>query len=493
MPKILFINPNRWGRGITALWIPSHGALLKKNGHTIKLFDSTFYKCWAENETQYNTDNNQYKPTQYENVIKYNYNNIFIDLQKTLDEYNPHIIFGSAISSHIHGEGEYVNIQYYNELLSKINSGALKIAGGIQPTAKPEIMFDKFPNIDLFIRGESEFTLLQLINMIDNKEDYSKLPGLLFQDNEEVIINPRQPILNNLDELGHYDYSFFDKQVFMRPYNGEIVNAVDYEISRGCIYTCEYCVETVIQKYYGFTDHSGKGILKNAKSYLRNKTAKHIFNELKTLYNEYDIQLIRCQDTNFLSINKSVLSELAEMIERTKMNIMLYIETRPEGINERSVKLLKKLKVDGVGMGIELSSQDFREEKLKRFADQKKIIKAFDLLKKNDIKRTAYNIIGLPEENEEDIIDTIKLNIKLNPNNITVAFYSPYIGTAQEMKANALSYFQDYESDVDGQLRTLNRSEKISSKTLQFYKKYFVYFVVNGLRDLDKLKNQNDV
>ena len=28
-------------------------------------------------------------------------------------------------------------------------------------------------------------------------------------------------------------------------------------------------------------------------------------------------------------------------------------------------------------MGIELASQDFREDKLNRFADQKKIIKAF--------------------------------------------------------------------------------------------------------------------
>ena len=66
------------------------------------------------------------------------------------------------------------------------------------------------------------------------------------------------------------------------------------------------------------------------------------------------------------------------MIHKSNLNIILYIETRPEGINESSIKLLKKLKVDGVGMGIEISTQDFREEKLKRFADQKKIIKALD-------------------------------------------------------------------------------------------------------------------
>jgi len=490
MSRILFINPNRWGRGITTIWIPAHAALLKTNGHIVKLFDSTFYKYWKQNEIQYNTENMQYQPTSYNNLIKYNTNDIFLDLQKTVDRYKPDIIFGSAISSHIHGEGEYVNIQYYDELLSKISTNALRIAGGLQPTAKPEIMFDKFPMIDLFIRGESEFTLLQILNIVNNKGNYLKLPGLVFKKNGEVKINPPQPILNNMDNLGYYDYSLFEEQVFIRPYNGEIVKAVDYELSRGCIYTCEYCVETVIQKYYGFEISSSRGVLKHAHTYLRNKTAKHIFHELRILNKKYNINLIRCQDTNFLTINTKVLSELAELLDKSNLTLFLYIETRPEGINTSMVKLLKKLKVDGVGMGIELASQDFREEKLSRFANQKKILKAFELLKVNGIKRTAYNIIGLPEEKEKDIIDTIKFNIRLNPNNVTVAFYSPYIGTAQEKKANDLSYFKDYESNVDGQLRTLNRSLIISNKTLQFYKKYFAYFVKNGLMDLNKLKKQ---
>ena len=30
MAKILFINPNKWGRGITPIWVASHSGLLKK-------------------------------------------------------------------------------------------------------------------------------------------------------------------------------------------------------------------------------------------------------------------------------------------------------------------------------------------------------------------------------------------------------------------------------------------------------------------------------
>jgi radical SAM superfamily enzyme YgiQ (UPF0313 family) len=493
MSKILFVNPNKWGRGITAIWIPSHTALLINNGHVVKLFDSTFYLNWTENETKFNTNNMQYKVTDYEQVIKYKDNDIYHDLQKTIDEFNPDIIFGSAISSHIHGEGEYVNIQYFDQLIAGVNTNAIILTGGLQPTAKPEIMFDKFTNIGLFICGESEFVLLQIADNLRTGKNYFDIPGVISLDKGEVKLNQPQEILKDMDKIGYYDYSLFDEQVFIRPYNGKLVKAVDYELSRGCIYACDYCVETIIQKYYGFEEISSKGVLKNSRSYIRSKSANHIFEELLKLNKEYGIKLIRCQDTNFLTINKNVLLELAEIMNESDLDIMLYIETRPEGINERTIKLLKKLKVDGIGMGIELASQNFREEKLNRFADQKRIIKAFELLKKNDIKRTAYNIIGLPEEEEDDIIETINFNSELDPDNITVAFYSPYIGTSQEIKAKNLSYFNDYENSIDGQLRTLNRSKTVPSELLEFYKKYFVYFVRNGLDELDKMKDEYSI
>ena len=46
--KILLLNPNKWGRGITPIWIASHSSILKKNGFDVKLFDCTFYKDWSD-------------------------------------------------------------------------------------------------------------------------------------------------------------------------------------------------------------------------------------------------------------------------------------------------------------------------------------------------------------------------------------------------------------------------------------------------------------
>ena len=43
------------------------------------------------------------------------------------------------------------------------------------------------------------------------------------------------------------------------------------------------------------------------------KVCKKIYNELKSYIEKYKINFVRCQDTNFLTINKKVLKELEEI------------------------------------------------------------------------------------------------------------------------------------------------------------------------------------
>ena len=173
------------------------------------------------------------------------------------------------------------------------------------------------------------------------------------------------------------------------------------------------------------------------------------------------------------------------MIIDKPLNLKLYIETRPEGINRETVKLIKNLGVDGVGMGIELSGQEFRENNLNRFSDQAKIIEAFKILRENGIKRTSYNIIGLPNQDEQSILNTIEFNKLIQPDNVTVAFYSPYLGTNEQRKSVKLEYFQSYEKDVDGQLRSLTVNNLINRDKLNYYKKNFKNLIFN-----EKLKQK---
>lgn len=479
MSKILLINPNKWGRGITHIWIASHSGVLKRSGHEVELFDSTFYEEWTDNEVEFATSTGMFKPSDYRNFIKFNKSKIKSDLQKKIDNFKPDIIFWSALSSHIHSEGEYVNIQNGYELLDNIETyKALKITGGLQATAAPDYILQKFNKIDYLIMGESEMVLSEICSNIHNASKLENVDGLAYLRNKKIHKNKKQGILKNLDTISPYDYDIFDDQVFFRPYNGQVLRAVDFELSRGCIYSCAYCVETIIQNYYGFGDYSKKtGAIKNFKSYLRHKSASTIINELLYLNKEKNIKFIRCQDTNFLTNDRETLDELADLIEENNLDIFFYIETRPEGINEKSIKLLKRLKVKGVGMGVELASEEFREIELNRFASQSKTIEAFKILKFNDIKRTSYNVIGFPNQTEDSIVQTIKFNQLLDPDNITVAFYSPYIGTGQHKAGVETKIFGEYELGADAALRSVTKSSNLTKEKLEFYKKNFVKMV----------------
>jgi anaerobic magnesium-protoporphyrin IX monomethyl ester cyclase len=478
MANILFVYPNKWGRGITPIWIASHYSVLKQK-HNVELFDATFFLDWSENEIDFNTKNKQYKKSNYTDLIKFSDLSIYHQLEKKIRDFKPDIIFWSAISSHIHGEGEYVNIEYGYELLSKINTGTAKlITAGLQATASPKIIFQNFKKINYLIRGESELVLQQIADSIDKNISFENLKGLAFlKCNKEIVINDRQEIITDLNILPDYDYTIFHKQNFLRAYNGKVLKVIDYELSRGCIYTCSYCVETVIQKYYGFEDKTSRGALKNAKKYLRNKSPEKVYRELKNVKDYIGIDLVRAQDTNFLTIDPKLLEGLRDLIKKSPINIKFYIETRPEGINEKSVELLKDLGVDGVGMGLELAGSQFREKNLNRFVNEDKIIRAFDLLKKAGIKRTSYNIIGLPNQTENEILETINFNKILNPDNVTVAFYTPYIGTEEQIKSTKLSYFDEYEKRIDGQLRSVTKDNKIPIEKLNYYKENFYNLV----------------
>jgi len=477
MSKILLINPNKWGRGITHIWIASHSSILKREGHTVELFDSTFYNSWKHKETSVEKE---FLSTNYDELVSFSDSNPREDLQNKINTFKPDIIFWSAISSHIHSEGEYVNIQNGYDLIKNLKypKNSILVTGGLQATSAPNLILEKMPKIDYLIMGESELVLLEIVTNLKNKEKISKINGIAYKDNSIFKKNSPQKILENLDILSPYDYSIFSDQTFLKKYNGKVYKGVDYELSRGCIYSCAYCVETIIQKYYGFTEKNQKtGAIKNFKSYLRNKSAKVAFNEIKNLNKNFGVEIFRCQDTNFLTIERNCLESLAELLETSKLNIKLYIETRPEGINEQSIKLLKKLKVDGIGMGVEAASEDFRQTSLKRFANQSKIINAFKILKENKINRTAYNIIGMPSQDEQSIKDTIEFNKLIDPDNISVHYYSPYYGTECHENAVKEKLFDDYEYDADAFLRSKSKHPILTPEKLKYYKENFASLI----------------
>ena len=156
-----------------------------------------------------------------DDYLKFNSNNILDDLQNKINDFLPDFIL-SAISSHIHGEGEHVNIQNGYDLLKDLDKKCNFDIRWFKSYFATEIILKKMNKINYLIRGESELVLLEALNNYDdcvklknNTEDLKKLTEFLILKIKNFI-KIKQKIINDLDKLSPYDYDIFDNQSLIR-------------------------------------------------------------------------------------------------------------------------------------------------------------------------------------------------------------------------------------------------------------------------------------
>ena len=82
-----------------------------------------------------------------------------------------------------------------------------------------------------------------------------------------------------------------------------------------------------------------------------------------------------------------------------------------------------------IQFGVESGDDYVRNEIMKRSMKRETIIDAFKLADKYNVKTNAINIIGVPGETKEQLLNTVKLNREINPTTSNVNIFYPYKGT----------------------------------------------------------------
>jgi len=93
----------------------------------------------------------------------------------------------------------------------KKRTRALVILGGIDPTFHPRLALE--PGVDGLIRGEAEYSMLELVDRSARGEDLESVPGLAVNRGGELIMNPAGALVEDLDTL-----PFPDKDLYFGRY-----------------------------------------------------------------------------------------------------------------------------------------------------------------------------------------------------------------------------------------------------------------------------------
>ena len=435
--NFLMLYSNQFSVGNKPIGLSSLSAMAKQGGHQFHLFDCTEYSVKTQNKLDGNTQgyrNCQFKfPVNPERLPKrepityYDLIDVFL---RSIDRIKPDIIGLSALTD------DYPLGLGLMRAARKSFSSIPTIAGGVHATVAPMdvIAEDCF---DMVCVGEGEHVIMDIAERIDQKRDFKAIKNLWVKlDNKTIERNAVRPYEQNLDILPFPDWSIFRKTAFFKPFHGYVYKYGDFEMSRGCPYKCSYCINVQLQEIYA-----------GPHNFHREKSIDRVINEIKYAIDNYQIEFLKFWDETFLLMSQERMEEFGEKYS-SEIGLPYVIETTAESISEFSVKILQKTNCKSASLGMETGSPDMRTGLLHKTTDNQAYVRAFKLMEEHNIQKVSFNMIGLPNESQEDIFRTIGLNRLVGTCTQGTGIFYPYKGTPiRDMMSQQGWMGDDFELD----------------------------------------------
>lgn len=181
-----------------------------------------------------------------------------------------------------------------------------------------------------------------------------------------------------------------------------------------------------------------KSISGQKKNVTKEEAKKIIDNFLKNIKDKDAKKEIAFFGGSFTGIDENVQEELLqvayEYIEKGEVD-SIRISTRPDYINKEILKRLKKYKVKTIELGVQ-SANDYILGRANRGHTFKDVEKASKLIRWYGFNLGHQMMVGLPESNRIDEINTAKALIKLKPKMVRIYPVLVIKGTKLEKEYN---------------------------------------------------------
>ncbi len=222
------------------------------------------------------------------------------------------------------------------------------IVGGYFATFSSKEILRDFAEINFVVRGEGEFTLVELLSalFLNTEHSFTNILGLSFRKNEQIIENPSRPLIKNLDILPPVDRKYA-QTVLNKGFHLRIFG------TRGCWGQCSFCD---IINMYGSSP--GKA--------WRFRSVRNLVDEIELLMKKYGTDYFIFNDDQFLLKGlrgQKRAEEFAEELERRKLKIHFELMCRADIIHRQTMRRLKAVGLHCIFLGLE----SFDEKQLQRF------------------------------------------------------------------------------------------------------------------------------
>lgn len=456
--KVLLIHANSSMDTLIPPNLATLSAILKRSGNQVKLFDTTFYNTRGFTGDDARVRTLQVKKTNFADLgIYFNTTDMTQDFINLVEDYKPDLVGLSAVELTFNMGMKLINA------IKEIKPYIKVAVGGAHALTSPELVISE-KNVDIVSVGEAENAFIELCEKIKNNEDYTGIFNLWIKKDGKIYKNKLGKLIN-MDDLPYQDWEIFDKRRIYKPMSGTLGRTGCFELTRGCVYSCTFCINEFLNKIH------------NHRSY-REKSIPKFIDEVKYFKDNYGLQYVYILAEMFLPTTKQRVRDFSRLW-REKVGLPFWTQLRVEGVDEENARLLEEAGCVSISAGIESGNEDFRKKVIHRMMSNQDIIDAFRILKKTKMQISGNSIIGFPGETRELIFDTIELNRELNLDNIMIHVFNPYRGTSLYDLSIERGYISpdhmagDYRADFTLNMPHIKKEEILGlQRTFALYVKF---------------------
>lgn len=211
--------------------------------------------------------------------------------------------------------------------------------------------------------------------------------------------------------------------------------------SKGCSYSCSYCIETVVKNYLG-------------TNYFRRRSPENVILELKQAKERYSLREVIYKDSIFGYDKEWLRTYLGEYKKHIDLPYKCFGKV---GVFDMEIaQMLKDSKCYCIEFGVQTFNESLKQDVLQRKEKTESVLNAFEICDKLGLMYDSDHIFGIPGESIEDHVNASKVYSRLKCLNRikchNLVFYRNskiFKYAPEEVKSN-LNYVQDFFSGISG-------------------------------------------
>jgi len=351
-------------------------------------------------------------------------------------------------------------IKLVKEAAKNLNKKIIIVLGGPHVHIFPEETVN-LEDVDFVIKGEGEVPFFYLLEALEGRGQLSDIKGLVYQKQREIIDNPVDNLIEDLDELPFPDRELLPIEKYSSILSGGRIVTTMFT-SRGCPFQCAFCDRP----------HLGKKF--------RARSAQSVIDEIEECL-KLGIKEILIYDDTF-TVDRQRTIDICDEIIKRGLKFIWDIRARVDTVDEEVLKKLKAAGCARIHFGVESGTEKILGV-LNKGIHLNQVADAFKWSKKIGLETLAYFMIGSPTETKEDIEQTIKFAKEIRPDYAHITILTPYPAT--EIYRQALSqgvikndYWREFAKNPKKGVVTQYWEKELTREELfelldKFYKEFY--------------------